>query len=62
MTKTHTIEASDLGLRPGHWPTTLQLNGWTWERTSCKRDEEGDLLYVRYCRRDNREAVLVYND
>ena len=61
----YTTEASTLGWRPGQWPTaaffvTPAARG-RFERTSARRDADGDLVYVRYVAA-NGVNVVVYND
>jgi hypothetical protein len=46
-------EASDLGLRPGHWPTTMTLLGpggvhLTFHRDVSLRNHDNDIILVTY--------------
>ena len=64
------IEASELGWKPGEWPSELEHDSKTWYKsypmhtpntaTKSKRNEPG-IEWVLY-RTKNHEAMRVYND
>lgn len=62
-------EASELGLRPGHWPATITLDEGVFQRGG-QRDCNGEVVSVDYyCQRSTSgeaigEAIklVVWND
>jgi hypothetical protein len=61
-----TAEASDLGLKPGQWPTELTMkrdDGTTTEFTFVRRIEhDGDLVAVVYASLGRCELLNIQND
>lgn len=58
-----TVEASELGLKPGEWPTEVKWEGWTWTAPEFERrvvNGEAELLHVSY--RCNGRRLVVIND
>jgi hypothetical protein len=59
------VDASDLGLAAGVWPLSLSHNGRRWDRTTCRRQEDGDLVFVNYEASDwfnGAAKIKVWND
>lgn len=57
--------ASDIDLRPGHWPERLHTtlgNGQNLLRVRKKVDAEGDLQYVVYQQSLGCIELRIYND
>jgi hypothetical protein len=57
MPKSEIVDASDLGLPPGSWPTTLGDGYWFKSRSEIRN---GELVYVEYVHEDRK--MVVYND
>jgi hypothetical protein len=56
-------EASGLGLRPGHWPKDLQLEGLNWEFIRYERSGEGEVTAAVYCDvRTRLKRLVILND
>jgi len=64
------IEASDLGLKPGKWPLQLEYEDKTWYKSypmgsvnyaTASKPHEPGVAWVLY-RTRNHEATRVYND
>jgi hypothetical protein len=64
MSTTHTyaIDASDLGLPPGRFPTTVTYLGLGFDRPVRLTDGEGDLVGYRYSASALGCTLTVYND
>lgn len=56
-----TFEASELGFRPGQWPSEVTIDGATYYRGHVSMDGDGDVRYVVYAR-PGRPDVKVWND
>lgn len=58
------IEASDLGLRAGHWPDSVTWSHRQWVRAyPPKRDDQGYIQSVRYVSKMGKlEYIEVVND
>jgi hypothetical protein len=56
------IEASTLGLKPGHWPHVVQYQGAMYYIEKYNRDREGDLLSALYRNAWGNRGLEVFND
>lgn len=59
-----TCEASQLGLKPGEWPTQIETNlGNSMPFLVLRREERsGDLLWVDYMQANGCTFLRIYND
>lgn len=55
------VEASDLGWKPGAWPHTATHEGKTYAFVKFHRDHEGDVEAATY-ETERGEQLLVFND
>ncbi len=60
VVKTDAAFASDLGLKPGQWPATLEHAGGALYKGQSARNGEGELESVEYFRPGFR--LTVWND
>jgi len=63
----HCVDASELGLPPGHWPEKLEVdpsfgNGLALTQVTVLRDRDVELLAVEYRQIGGVLRVLVFND
>ncbi|MGV0984955.1 MAG: hypothetical protein ACOYB2_10400 [Limnohabitans sp.] len=56
MAERTSVEASDLGLAPGEWPTEVQFEGRTHRLIEVVRDRDGDVTHAEY------DGLTVWND
>ena len=58
------VEASDIGLRPGEWPRMLQTTMGNLQPLLAQRREvrDGDLLWVDYFQGNGCVQLRIYND
>lgn len=58
------VEASDIGLRPGEWPRTIKTTLGNGMILIAQRREvrEGDLLWVDYLQGNGCLWLRIYND
>lgn len=66
MDNSYVIEASTLGLAPGHWPFTIRnealFGAATFTRDRAEFDAEHELLYVIYIDVARARTLRVLND
>lgn len=63
----HCVEASTVGLRPGEWPSTLEVapafgNGQPLLRANMEHTEEGELFAVNYRQLCGVLVLRIFND
>ena len=60
--KVISIEASQLGWKPGVWKYSFEYEGKMFYQQSVIHDQEGDFAGVEYANKDCSTMLLVWND
>jgi len=58
-------EASDIGLRPGQWPTQIETtlgNGLPFIAQHAEHAPDGELIAVRYLQANGCIQIRIFND